>query len=205
MKRRGGIPAVFAIPVLALLLSLSLSGCSAGREAPKPVPVMDFAHMAPYPVRVAAVQVEDKYVPSANPADVSSGFAVPPDIAARQYAENRLKAAGGSGDALHFVIEDARVIHSVEHQDEGRVAEWMGTNLSDLYEVTLRVRLYTAAVDGRQSAHSILTLSRTISIPQHFTLGEKEYEQSQFVASLIQDLDRAVTAALSEKMGLAGR
>src|SRR3989338_4130263 len=95
-----------------LLITVSLIGLSACSSTPstqsKPLPELSFTNVTPYHVDAAKVEIENKYVPGSDPKDISSTFAVSPDVAVRRYAENRLQPGGTQG-ALKLIIEDARV------------------------------------------------------------------------------------------------
>ncbi|MCB9991271.1 MAG: hypothetical protein H6867_07800 [Rhodospirillales bacterium] len=180
---------------------LILTGCTTTVPEGKPLPELTFVHLDRLPVQVARIDIENRYQASADPKDVSSSFPSPPDIALRRYAENRLQAAGGSG-VLTFVIDDATIHHSLV-QPEGKIANWMGVDRKDRYDVFMRIRMYETGADGFEGTHSVLNFKRTISIPQRYSVADKELEKFKFLEMLMQDVDEAVVATLRDKMHLA--
>ncbi len=186
-----------------LCMAVFLLGCTSpvpSREG-QPIPALTFEHMAPLFLNVGHVSVENAYDPQIDPADISSRFPVPPDIALRRYAEARLQAQGVGGDTLKFIIEDARV-----HQDviapDNVLLNWMGSGGEDRYTVLLKLRMYTVSPEGGEGAHSILTFQRSLQIPESASLGEREHKQFRFMESVMGDVDRGVSEVLQRKMGL---
>jgi hypothetical protein len=72
---------------------------------------LDFSYLTPLPLNVANVVIQSEYVPSGMPPDVSQFDPIPPVQALRLMAEQRLKAAGGTGEAV-FVINDASMVRN---------------------------------------------------------------------------------------------
>ncbi len=190
----------FSVCLLILGSVLALGACSSSSPEGKPLPDMTFAHVEPFSVNVASIEIENRYDPAIDAQDVSSSFPTPPDIALRRYAENRIHPAGSEG-TLKFIIDDVNIHHSLV-QPIGNFAGWLGVKRKDLYEVSMKIRLYTVSNDGAQSVHSILNMRRSIAIPQGYSLAEKEQEKFLFLESLMKDVDETVVRTLSEKMHL---
>lgn len=187
---------------LFVCLLLVLGACSSSSPEGKPLPDMTFKHVEPIIVRVSSVDIENRYDSAADLKDVSSSFPVPPDIALRRYAENRIKAAGfDEAGTLKFVIEDVHIYQSMV-QPAGKFSGWLGVKRKDLYEVAMKIRLYIVADDGAEGIHSILNMRRSIAIPQSYSLAEKEQEKFKFLEMLMSDVDEAVIKTLGEKMEL---
>lgn len=182
--------------------AVMVSGCATKTPEGKPLPVLTFDNVAPLPVKVAEVNIQNKFDPSADPRDVSSSFPSAPDVALRQFAEKRIQPAGSKG-TLEFVIEDAHIHHSLV-QPAGKFTGWLGLNRKDLYEVSLRIRMYVQQADGAEGEHSILNLQRSIAIPQRYSVAQKDQEKFNFLEMLMDDVDKALTETLKEKMKIAG-
>lgn len=187
---------------LVLFAGFALAACTTAAPEGKPLPDLTFAHVAPLSVNVAAVEIVNDANSSADPRDVSSSFPAAPDITLRRYAERRIQANGVEG-TLKFVIEEARIYHDVS-QEDNKFVNWTGLDRLDNYDVSLRIRLFVEHPGGAQSNHAILNLKRTISIPQRYSLSEKEQEKFNFLEMLMDDVDKAVTDALQNKMNLVG-
>ena len=63
----------------------------------------------PLRLNVAAIQIEQRFVPSGVSPDVSQFDPVPPVLALRTMAEDRLQALG-SADLAMFVIQNASLV-----------------------------------------------------------------------------------------------
>lgn len=88
----------------SLLLPWLLTACGGGE--PRDFPPLRYGYLEPLRLNVAAVRIEQRFVPSGEPPDVSQADPDPPVRALRAMAEDRLQALGSSGQAV-FVIQDA--------------------------------------------------------------------------------------------------
>ncbi len=187
--------------VTASLLCVTACSSTPG-AAVKAQPELSFTNISPYHVEASRVEVENKYVPGADPKDISSTFPVSPDIALRRYAENRLQPGGVQG-ALKFIIEDARV-YQTQIKPDNKVVNWMGAGNQDQYEVFLKLNLfYTDELGMQQGRQGVLNFNRTLTMPSSVSLAEREVRQLQFLDQLMKDVDVAVSKALAEKFSMA--
>ncbi len=88
----------------SLLLPLLLAAC--GGRSNRRYPPLHYGHLTPLRLNVAAIQIEQRYVPSGVAPDVSQLDPMPPVQALRNMAADRLQAFGSSGQAV-FVIQEA--------------------------------------------------------------------------------------------------
>lgn len=91
----------------SLLLPLLLSAC--GGRSQRVYPPLHYGHLTALRLNVAAIQIEQRYVPSGVSPDVSQIDPMPPVQALRNMAAERLQAFGSSGRAV-FVIQEASLI-----------------------------------------------------------------------------------------------
>ncbi len=95
---------------LALFLPFLIAACATEPPPSAPTgqnfPPLDFSYLEPIPLNVAAIDIQDHFVPSGLPPDVSQYDPAPPVAALRLMAQQRLKPAGSSGRAV-FIINDA--------------------------------------------------------------------------------------------------
>jgi hypothetical protein len=92
----------------SLLLPLLLA-CCGGDRRPRSYPPLRYDYLTPLTLNVAAIQIEQRFVPSGAAPDVSQLDPVPPLRALRAMAEDRLQAFGSTGQAV-FVIQDASLM-----------------------------------------------------------------------------------------------
>jgi hypothetical protein len=88
----------------SLLLPLLMAGC-AERPQRQYAP-LHYGFLTPLRINVAALQVEQRYVPSGISPDLSQLDPMPPILALRNMVEERVIPYGPSGRAV-FIIQDA--------------------------------------------------------------------------------------------------
>jgi hypothetical protein len=89
------------------LLPLLLAAC--GGRSKRQYPPLHYDHLTPLRLNVAAIQIEQRYLPSGVAPDVSQMAPMPPVQALRNMAADRLQAFGNSGQAV-FIIQEASLI-----------------------------------------------------------------------------------------------
>jgi hypothetical protein len=91
----------------SLLLPLLLAAC--GSRPQRQYPPLHYGFLTPLRLNVAELHVEQRFVPSGVAPDVSQLDPMPPVMALRNMAEDRVQAYGTTGRAV-FVIKDASMI-----------------------------------------------------------------------------------------------
>jgi hypothetical protein len=99
------MPAGFLTRRFALLLPLVLAACGS-QEDDQTYEPLRFNYLPPIQLNVAAIQVEQRFVPSGVAPDVSGEDPAPPIAALRAMANDRLQAFGTANRAV-FAILDA--------------------------------------------------------------------------------------------------
>jgi hypothetical protein len=91
----------------SLLLPLLLAAC--GSEPRQSFPPLRYNYLPPIGLNVATIDIEQRFMPSGIPPDVTPFDPVHPVDALRMMAEDRLQALGSSGRAV-FAIQDASLV-----------------------------------------------------------------------------------------------
>ncbi len=130
----------------ALLLPLLLTACGGG-EAPPAIqgPPLDFSYLRVLDLNVATIRIEDRYVPSGAPPDVTQQDPISPIAALHLMAQQRLRAGGTAGQAV-FVVNNASMMQT-------------GETITGAFSVTLNI--YTSA--GVRAAFAQATVTRQIA------------------------------------------
>lgn len=123
-----------------VLLSLGLAGCMSPPPSPPPTfQRISFAQRPPFVLDVAAIEIDDRASPPRNPPHVGHQFPIPPIQAVRDWAADRLKAAGRSG-VLRVVVLSADAVET-SLQRTGGIRGAFTRDQSDRYDVTIALRL----------------------------------------------------------------
>ena len=88
---------------LSLLLPVLLAACGGHAQQHDFVP-LHYGYLLPLGLNVAQIRIEQRYVPSGAPPDVSQLDPVRPVDALRAMATDRLQALGGSGVAVFSIV-----------------------------------------------------------------------------------------------------
>ena len=125
------MPAAFLTRRLALLLPLALAAC--GGDEQEVFEPLRYNYLPPIQLNVAAIAIEQRFVPAGVAPDVSGQDPAPPIDALRAMASDRLQAFGTSNRAV-FAILDASL-----------------TRENDVVRGAFAVSLTIYADDGNQS------------------------------------------------------
>ncbi|HLY89478.1 MAG TPA: hypothetical protein VKQ27_10895 [Acetobacteraceae bacterium] len=91
----------------SLLLPLLLAAC--GGEERRDYPPLRYNYLLPLGLNVAQIRIEQRYMPSGAPPDVSQLDPAPPVDALRNMATDRLQALGAAGTAVFSILNAALI------------------------------------------------------------------------------------------------
>jgi hypothetical protein len=91
----------------SLVLPWLVAACGGGEE--RDFPPLHYNYLTPLRLNVAAIQIEQRFVPTGSPPDVGQLDPMPPVQALRNMAADRLQALGAAGQGV-FVILQASLI-----------------------------------------------------------------------------------------------
>lgn len=168
--------------------ALFLFGCdgtSVLPEGPR-VPEISFRHLPAITFAVAAVEVAQTFVPSAQPPHIEQQIPVTPAQVARNWSRDRLRAGGTDGIAT-FTIIDASV-RDVALKTDTSVTGLLKTQQESRLEGRVEIRIDVANAKGTGFTTAIATRSQTV--PEGLTLDRREQMQIDFVEALGQDMNR---------------
>lgn len=173
-------------------LMVFLTACAEMPE-PKGMPVaaLTFAHLERLELPVQTIEIEDQVQLSDD--DVGYRLLTPPRAALNDYLRQRFYA-NGQGDGVRFTIQQASV--SVrELEQPNPVVRWTGMANSDEYHFIM-----VLGVHNERGAGGVITLNRTLVVPQWKTVAEREEQQTAFVDQMMRDMDARVLAVLRQEL-----
>ena len=184
----------FLVPALALAIIAAAPGCTTQTVSGKPLAELTYDNIQPLYVSASNIDVVDNYNPSADPQDVSSRFPTPPDIAVRRWAERRLQPGVGTG-TLRFVI-DSVTAHKSAQGPENSLQRWTGQGATSTYNVIMKISM-TKQTDARMgNSNHAFTVTRSVTIPDNWSIAQREAEMQSFVETIVAAVDESVMAVL---------
>lgn len=165
-------------------LLLLLGGCGQSYETFEPPP-LDFSERQPLFLRVDEVRIQST---AAAPGEGrGSAMPVPPEEAARQMLDYRLRAAGGAGAVQATILEASVVEEPLE--TEGGLRGYVQEEPVARLRGRLKVRLDRLDERGEVVSSLSTAVSRTASIPESATYVRRQEIGYELVDQLTQDLD----------------
>lgn len=158
-----------ALTALSLCLPALLAAC--GRSSPPTsFAPLGWDYLPPLKLNVAVVNIDDAWVPNSDGPDLGDLAPTPPVAALRKMAEDRLVAAGTSGQAS-FVIDDASIVQS-----------------RDKYQGTFAVHLDISTSNGTHSGYAEARVLRTRNIDDDSPEGERA-ELYALIKQMMSDMN----------------
>lgn len=131
--------------ILAFPLLLAACGGDNSFEAANAFPPLRYDYLPPIQLNVASIEVQQRFIPSGLPPDVSSADPVQPIDALKAMAKDRLQSLGSANKAV-FAILNASL-----------------TKDNDVIRGTLSVSLTIYDSDNAQQGYAVATVDRSHS------------------------------------------
>ncbi len=192
------------ISLLRLAVCLLFLGACQGPLPPLPLaafPDPTYDHLGQIQFDVAAVDIVEAYRPTYAAPNVDHLFPVPLITAARAWARDRLRAAGGanSGRAI-FNVREASVV-AIALPTTGGVRGAVTVNQSVRYEAELTVELEILGPGGGQRGRVFVTAKRSRTAPEDITLDGRDRLWFAMTETLIADMNRELEARIRAILG----
>jgi hypothetical protein len=129
-----------------VLTALALAACGPSTPVRTSFPPLTFDYLTRLRLNVATIDIDDAWQAPPNPREVGAYAPVPPVVALRQMAVDRLGAGGTSGRAV-FTILDASLL-----------------NRRDRVDGSFGVRLAVTTADGTRSAYAEARVARSMTL-----------------------------------------
>jgi hypothetical protein len=173
-----------------------LAGCATQPPPTRPTPRITFAHRPRLMFDVAAVDIQQPFVPSGRPPAVEHLMPVSPATVARQWAADRL-GASGTGGFIRYTILDASVTETPLGKDQG-VSGLLKSQNDLRYDARIQVRIDVQNRAGTGFAEA--TVERSQTAREDLTLNERDDLLVAFVEALGRDLDARLQAEISPNL-----
>ncbi len=178
--------------VLAGLSATALAACTTPPPTPR-FPQLTFAHLSPFRLDAADLDIVEAFAPASGARDVSQGMPVPPVVAARRWATDRLVPAG-SGGRVVFTVTDASVVEIPLKRTTG-LRGVVTDDQSERYDGRLAAKINITNGRG-QRGEVMAEATRSRTVPEKITLNDRDKVWFEITEALIRDLDKELDAAI---------
>ena len=180
----------------AWLTCLLLAACETAPAGFTPAPFDDATKPA-IQIDVAEVNIIDAYPSSTTPPHVDGNFPTPPAAALKSWGQQRLHAAGHTGN-FEMTIDDASVTEvKLPHQDgiKGFFTDEQDTRYDLHSHVTLKLFNGT---DIMSVASADITVSRSKTINEDATVDDRTRLFDQMTRDMLSEFDAQVSVRLNQ-------
>lgn len=181
---------------LGIVALLAASGCQEAVTPAAPAPI-SFGDQPPLRLNVAEIRIIESFQPTLRAPYAEHIFPTPPAMAVKQWAGQRLIAAGSQG-ALEITLEDASVKETALATPDG-VKGFFTDSQSERYDAHIRVtlRLY----DGVQTisiAEGTVDVSHMRTVNEKATVAQREQIFQEIVQQMMTQFDREAELRLRQ-------
>lgn len=189
--------------ISALLFLLVAGGLLGSCDTPphrESFPQLTYQHLAPINLDVAQIVIVDGYQPPMTAPHVEQDFPTPPASAARQWAQDRLKAVGTDGVAKFTILDGSAIDVPLPRTTglDGVITQ----DQSDRYDVTVTVRLDVENRMGNHNGSITASAKRSNTAAEDMTLNEREKLWFEMTDKLMQtlnaELEKQIAANLKD-------
>jgi hypothetical protein len=173
----------------------ALAACTSTSTTPQPIN-LTFADVQALPLRVGAVQINDKS--TASSLRNASELQLRPAVALSQYATNRFKAGGGEG-VLTITINQAALSTNAA-QKTGDWRELLDLGEPQEYTITMRVGADLTGRTTHPNIRSAYALERKLTLPASASLAERDRELNELLKGMVISMGAAIEQGIRENM-----
>ena len=158
------------------------------------LPKITFAHLQPFKVDVASVEVVNRFTPSMKAPHIEHQLPISPAAALAQWGKDRLKAVGKTGK-LRLLIEDARATETVLGKDKSLKGHFTKQQ-SHRYDLALRATVYLTDAGGIERGAASASATRSATVREDISLDERERTWFDLVDRLMKEFNRQMDVNL---------
>ena len=175
------LPRLFLL--LPLSLPLGLAACGSSAPRPQNFPPLDYSYLPPITLKVAAIYVNDEYLPDPQAAQLISEDPEAPALALQAMAHSRLVADGSPGTAT-FVIKRASL-----------------NEIGGTLEGEMDVQLNVSTSTGQRVAFAEASISRSVTAPPDASEAEMRAALYTLTKNLMTDMNVQFQYQVQKSLG----
>ncbi len=164
-------------------------------------PQLTYGHLDKIRLDVGSIEIVDSYQEPLTAPNVDHLFPVNPEQTLRQWANDRLVAAGSPDRYARFVIEDAKVIETELPRTRG-VRGMFTTDQAQRYDISLVASLEIRETRGNfQHAFARASASRSRTVAEDITLNEREKVWFDLLEATMNDFNASLERQIRNDLG----
>lgn len=178
------------------LAAVAMAGVAACRTpAPRSgVPELTFTHLAPIPLQVARLEIDNRYRPPPGIPTIESTAPIAPADAVQRWAQRRIQPIGANGRAV-VIIHDAMLAQIPLARTTG-LTGLITTDQSEEYRVRIDVEVTAEGLPNTTAVAARAFAERSRTVPENVTLQQRD----EATYSLVEDAMIALNAELQNQI-----
>ena len=187
----------FLTLVPAICLCYLLTACESPLKEVK-YPDLRFTHLPVIQLDVARIEIVEQYRSPLQAPYVEHELPLAPARAMRNWARDRLRAAGQSGVAK-FIIVDASVKAEALRKKKGLKAAFT-LDQAARYDARLEAKLEVEVAAGLGKGFATATATRDRTMPEKVSINERDDILYGFVEAAANDFNRVMAANIERHL-----
>ncbi|MBT7759834.1 MAG: hypothetical protein HN732_21065 [Rhodospirillaceae bacterium] len=186
------------LPLLTVIcFSYLLTACESPLQEVS-YPELRFSHLPPIQINVARIDIVEQFRSPLRAPHVEHELPLTPAQAMRNWATDRLRAVGTSGQAK-FIIVDASVKAQQLRKKKGLKATFT-LDQAARYNTRLEARLEIETAGGLGQGFATATATRQRTMPEAASINDRDDALYRFIESAAQDFDRVMAANIDRHL-----
>lgn len=179
------------------IAALTLAACPPPPPRPN-YPDITFSNRPPINLDVAEIKVDVPYIEPLESPHVGESFPVPPLRAARNWAQQRLRAVGRRGSVTVTIVEASAV--EAELKQAGGLKGLFTKQQAQRYDVTINMEILAVDPVGPRSARAAAQVKRSTTVPENADLNEREEIQYKLTKDAMDEFDKAMEGQIRRQL-----
>jgi hypothetical protein len=180
-------------------LALMLAACASKPPAPVSWPDITFTHLQPIEFNVAEIKIRTPYREPIDPPHVGEQFPVSPSRAARNWAEDRLRAVGRRGTLTVTILESGAVEEQLK--SSGGLKGLLTYEQSEKYLVVIAMEFKALDPVGPRAATATARTRKSTTVREDATLEEREQIWYTLTKESMAAFDEAMERQIRTTLG----